>query len=364
MSQHTDVRFTLGAVLAGAFFSTALSGSVCLQTFLYVRHYPKDPKQLKALVAAVWQVKESSHRIYQLTPPSSLIGVWTLRKQFASQRSVTTRFYPSELFFQLMSPLGTQHCGALTALLTVTVNGSALLAARVYVDLMHSLSFFCHRVHRLSQGNWWITVPTIICLVTRLGLAIATGVEMSILQSFTLYGNRFRGLLTAALGLSAATDVIITAGLCYYLRHLNRGLYRTRKMLSTIVSFADNNGALTCIVALASLICWVVMPNNLVYLGFHFTIGKFYSNSFLATLNMRDYIKRSAGAAVDVVNVMNPVPGQTAYPMASRGPARWPGVGGGSATSTPFYEEEQSKLGNADGAGPLEIKVDTTVHYD
>jgi hypothetical protein len=45
--------------------------------------------------------------------------------------------------------------------------------------------------------------------------------------------------------LSALTDMIITGGLCYYLRALNPDLYRTRKMLSTIVSFADNNGALT-----------------------------------------------------------------------------------------------------------------------
>ena len=45
--------------------------------------------------------------------------------------------------------------------------------------------------------------------------------------------------------MSALTDLIITGGLCYYLRALNPDLYRTRKMLSTIVSFADNNGALT-----------------------------------------------------------------------------------------------------------------------
>lgn len=73
--------------------------------------------------------------------------------------------------------------------------------------------------------------------------------------------------------MSALTDVIITGGLCYYLRALNPDLYRTRKMLSTIVSFADNNGVLTLfvdklssyetqtdvdfdsVVALSSLIC-------------------------------------------------------------------------------------------------------------
>ncbi len=45
--------------------------------------------------------------------------------------------------------------------------------------------------------------------------------------------------------MSALTDLIITGGLCYYLRALNPDLYRTRRMLSTIVSFADNNGVLT-----------------------------------------------------------------------------------------------------------------------
>ncbi|KAH8987369.1 hypothetical protein EDB86DRAFT_2950962 [Lactarius hatsudake] len=72
-------------------------------------------------------------------------------------------------------------------------------------------------------------------------------------------------------------------------------------MLSTVVSFADNNGVLTwfldislprrslltrivnSLVALATLICWIVMPSNLIYLGLHFTIGKCYSNSLLAT---------------------------------------------------------------------------------
>jgi hypothetical protein len=52
-------------------------------------------------------------------------------------------------------------------------------------------------------------------------------------------------LLTTGLALSAFTDIVITAGICHYLRTLNRGLEQTKKMLSTIVSFAENNGALT-----------------------------------------------------------------------------------------------------------------------
>ncbi|KAI9511893.1 hypothetical protein F5148DRAFT_1167212 [Russula earlei] len=50
----TDIRFTLGAVLGGALASTALSGALCLQTFLYFNKYTNDPKHLKALVSLVW----------------------------------------------------------------------------------------------------------------------------------------------------------------------------------------------------------------------------------------------------------------------------------------------------------------------
>ena len=148
--------------------------------------------------------------------------------------------------------------------------------------------------------------------------------------------NPEQPLLTTGLALSAFTDIVITAGLCYYLRTLNRGPPQSKKMMSIIVSFAENNGVLTwslglflhkeslltriviSIVAIASLVCvrmsfvslhhfcssvrrqWLVMPANLVYLGLHFLIGKCecrvprvgialsrtligYSNSLLAT---------------------------------------------------------------------------------
>jgi len=177
---------------------------------------------------------------------------------------------------------------------------------------------------------------------------------MSILKSFSLYGRSFAPLLTTALGLSALTDMIITGGLCYYLRTLNPELYRSKKMLSTIVSFADNNGALTCIVALSTLTCWVIMPRNLVYLGIHFMIGKCYSNSLLGTLNMRNYIKRNATSAGDTINIMNPGPLRS---TSGRIPGPWRG-------GVDFSDEEQPTDGSVEGVMPLEIKIDRIVQFD
>jgi len=191
-----------------------------LQAFLYVKQYPKDPAHLKALAFLVWSMDT-----VQLCCIVSLSFQYTILHP-------TNPDIVDHVFITVVVAV------LLTALLTFTVNG-----------------FFAYKVHKLSKGNMWLTVPTAICMVLRLGLALITVVKLAELKSFRLYGLSYSPLLTASLSLSALTDLIITGGLCYYLRALNPDLYRTRKMLSTIVSFADNNGALTCVVALSSLIC-------------------------------------------------------------------------------------------------------------
>jgi len=320
-----DVRFTLGAVLGGSLLSTALFGSTCLQVVLYVKQYPNDPTHLKALVFLVWAMDTIQ------TGCIVLLSYQYLIFNFA-RPEIHDHIFPSVMGSLL-----------LTALLTLIVNG-----------------FFAKKIHKLSKGNWWLTGPTLLCMFSRLGLAFVTVSEMSVLKSYALYGKSFSPILTTALALSALTDLIITGGLCYYLRTLNPEMYRTKKMLTTIVNFADNNGALTCIVALSTLVCWLVMPTNLIYLGIHFSIGKCYSNALLASLNMRNYVKRTATTAADTINIMNPMPlrKRSSSTMAGREPAHWPRVD--------LYDEEQPKLddGSVEMVVPVEIKVDRIVHYE
>ncbi|KAH9170525.1 hypothetical protein EDB89DRAFT_1907641 [Lactarius sanguifluus] len=166
------------------------------------------------------------------------------------------------------------------------------------------------------------------------------------LRSFSLYREQLGSLLTTGLALSAFTDLIITAGLCHYLRALNQGLNQTKKMLSTVVSFADNNGALTwfldfflprsslltrivnSLVALVTL--WVVMPTNLIYLGLHFTIGKYLTDNLGDSLNMRDYVKRTVVTTPEIVNIICPSGptswrSSTSFPVVDRSQAQWSG---------------------------------------
>ncbi|KAH9010904.1 hypothetical protein EDB84DRAFT_1070370 [Lactarius hengduanensis] len=321
MSINPDVRFTFGAVLGGGFLSAALSGALCIQTVLYLRYYPNDPMNLKALVALVWAIDTAQTCCIVVLSYQYMVFNFS-RPEIANH-----------IFWTVVAAI------LFTAVSTFTVNG-----------------YSAHRVHKLSQGNWWLTALIALCLTTRLAFAITTGFEMLRLRSFSLYREQLGPLLTMGLALSAFTDLIITAGLCHYLRTLNQGLNRTKKMLSAVVSFADNNGVLTCLVALATLICWITMPTNLIYLGLHFTIGKCYSNSLLATLNMRDYVKRTVVTTPEVVNIICP-----------SGPSSWR-----SSTSFPVIDRSRAQWSDLEtrdevrsvATGQLEIKIDRTVHYD
>jgi len=58
-------------------------------------------------------------------------------------------------------------------------------------------------------------------------------------------------------------------------------------ILDKLMLYAFENGSLTCAATVVSLVCWLTMHTNLIFMGIHFVISKLYANSFLATLNAR-----------------------------------------------------------------------------
>ncbi|KAH9485951.1 hypothetical protein JR316_0000012 [Psilocybe cubensis] len=63
-------------------------------------------------------------------------------------------------------------------------------------------------------------------------------------------------------------------------------------VIDSLIKYSFETGLLTCAGTVISMICWLTMPTNLIFMGLHFVIGKFYANSLLVTLNMRETIRR------------------------------------------------------------------------
>ncbi|KAF4576770.1 hypothetical protein EYR36_000633 [Pleurotus pulmonarius] len=140
--------------------------------------------------------------------------------------------------------------------LAMTIAFTAILTFLVHC-------FFVHRIFKLSVGKWFIAVP---------------------LWSFTL-----------GLALSSTLDILITGSLCYYLSNSRNPSSSLNLVIDVLILYAFENGALTTAATIVSMICWLIMPHNLIFMGLHFIISKFYANSLLATLNTRKRLRGTTG---------------------------------------------------------------------
>ncbi|KAH7874383.1 uncharacterized protein C8R40DRAFT_1171493 [Lentinula edodes] len=161
----------------------------------------------------------------------------------------------------------------------------------------------------VSKHNWWLTGPIAFLSVARVGLAFTTTAEMMITKTFPEFATKFRILFTSGLFVSAVTDVVVSVARYYYLRNLKQGYLPTQEVVDAVVVFTINDGFLTCAVVIASIACecriisftWAyilpylsVSPFNALQFGHWTNVGPMfavYSNSVLATLNLRNWYR-------------------------------------------------------------------------
>jgi len=118
------------------------------------------------------------------------------------------------------------------------------------------------------------------------------------LRSFDAFVNGYAWVFTLGLSCAASLDVLITVSLCWYLSQSRTGVSSMDEVIDSIMLYTINNGTLTCLCTVISLICWIVMSHNLIFLGIHFALSKLYANSFLATINTRETLReRSQGSS-------------------------------------------------------------------
>ncbi|KAF5332726.1 hypothetical protein D9611_005468 [Ephemerocybe angulata] len=69
---------------------------------------------------------------------------------------------------------------------------------------------------------------------------------------------------------------------------------RMNAVLDALVLYTFETGMVTGVATAVCLITWLTMKHNLIFLGLHFVISKFYANSLLITLNTRLNLKPSS----------------------------------------------------------------------
>jgi len=284
-----------------------------LQTFLYIKLFPRDSTWVKAIVGAVW-ILDTTHSLLVYT------SVWIeIITNYGDEATIDTIPIP----------------------LALTVITTAILTFIVHC-------FFSHRIHKLNRASrqqWRFTALILVLAFFRLCCASVTTAEMINMKTFTAFKAKFRWVFTLGLAMSCLVDILITGFLTYSLHTLQsdkRAFRSLDRAISAVVLYTFETNLLTSVATIVSMICWLAMPNNLVFMGLHFIICKLYANSLLATLNSRKQLEhqRQRSAPADL-----PV-----------GPPRFPSIP--RRTAGGF-----SSHNNLPTATKLEIAVEQTVEF-
>ncbi|OBZ79056.1 hypothetical protein A0H81_00119 [Grifola frondosa] len=242
--------------------SSVLYGFTSFQTYLYFIRFGKNDTQfLKSTVTFIW-ILETAHEF--------LIGhylYWNL---------ITNYGNPSAL-------LATTHVDdvttGITALITLVVQ-----------------CFYARRIWIMSNRNWYLSFITFALAIAHFGFEIAV---MGLTFKMPDYAefHKIAPYFTTGLALAAAVDITIASSMCYFLLAITRTPDSTNTIMNKIIMYTISSGLLTSITDIVILICFLTMPNNLVYLFFYGFVNNFYANSLLAMLNSRESLRAIATSA-------------------------------------------------------------------
>ncbi|KAG0706632.1 hypothetical protein DFH29DRAFT_1020941 [Suillus ampliporus] len=250
------VATVYGAILLGTCIGCGLTGVLFVQSVLYFKFYPSDIVYNKCLVLAVWAL-DMMHTILIIT------SVW---------ECVIVNFDKPELMDLIPRALGLSV--AVTAAVTFLVH-----------------CFFANRVRKLTK-RWYYAAPLVVLAFMRLFAACVSTTEIIRLRHYSLFIKPFPSwIFTVGVTLSASVEFIITVVMVIFLGRSRTGFATMNHIINSLILYTLETGSFTCAVTIASLICWMVMRHNLIFLGMHFAIAKLYANSLLATLNTRKRLR-------------------------------------------------------------------------
>ncbi|RDB15309.1 hypothetical protein Hypma_004730 [Hypsizygus marmoreus] len=266
-----------GPVKIGYSLATFLFGLVTAQTYVYYQDFTDDPLPLKLLVAVVW----ATHLTHQIS--MSHCEHWYLVKFFG---------FPTSLVRKAPSTTA------------IVVESSALISFLVP-------AFFTYRLWMSSKRPIQTTLLAFF-LTARLITMTVLGVFTAHASSFVASFSNSRALIVFCWICGAAVDVSLTIALCYDLHIRQRStMYRTARIIDRLKTWCIATGMATSTAATVMAICFCVLDNNL-WVGILFILPGLFSNSLLASLNLRrslrhmDQVRTSNLAQVPIPTIHSP----------------------------------------------------------
>ncbi|PCH40272.1 hypothetical protein WOLCODRAFT_143002 [Wolfiporia cocos MD-104 SS10] len=265
----SELNATFGVLLIGFIFAVTLYGLTFFQTYIYYSRFPSDAALSKYTIGVIWAVD---------TATTTLL-------------SHTLYYY---LITSFMAPFDELD-------ITKTfIAENALAAFGIFLVQV----FYAYRIYTVNGKNPLTPAVISFLALVNLVLGIAAAAKISTRPLFYNFVDHIIEVLTGIqYGLSTLCDIIIVLSLFAY---LNQSRYPSMKTIEGwyeyLAVYFINRGTCFTILQLASLIVFVAIPKQQVWILFHFVTSKTYINSLLLMLNFRNVYK---GRGVDEEESLN-----------------------------------------------------------
>jgi len=277
-------------IFIGFVIATALYGVTLLQGLFYFRTYTKDPWALKLLTASLL--------IFD---------------------SMTTILPAHALYYYLIENFGNPGAG-ISEPLTYRIENLMLTFITVLVQ-----SFYTHQIWYLSK-NKPLTILLAALVIITFGLGLEVTVD--ILQNGSAIHLASRKILIVGglvQGFAALCDIIITSSLCWLLHSRRTGIKRTERLVDRLIILSVNRGLVTTVTQICFLVLNVSIPGKIYWFPFHQAVGKLYTNSYLAMLNIRvgsaQAVKAATTSDTQVTSLRFETRRQVASNLSNGGPS-------------------------------------------
>ncbi|KAL4068621.1 hypothetical protein V8B97DRAFT_1918706 [Scleroderma yunnanense] len=245
-----------------------LYGLTTLQTYLYFMNYPDDGAAVKIFVMIICNELALANGVWYVEAPSLSEHYCFLSR--AEKLEVLTQllsvgFNGSEYVYCMFGS-GILHSQDILSL----SSPSEMAGDRAYHDSNTSSSWFWHRFTETSSSL------------------------SQFMPSAAILG-----------ALVVISDVLITIALCVLLRNYSSHIIssRMKRLIHTLITYAIERCLLTSLVVIVGVIVGLIDINSWWYLAIDFTTRRLYTNSLLASLNTRNYLRNHESGEVAELNV-------------------------------------------------------------
>ncbi|KAF8590026.1 hypothetical protein K439DRAFT_1657594 [Ramaria rubella] len=269
---------TLGALFIGFNLTTALYGVTCVQMFIYVtsERGTKDRRSFRLFVYTLFA---------QLS--NSLLDT--------GQQIMTSMGMYRYLITNYLNITSLVEQGPGSPRWILNEEGIFGLIIVVLVQLYFAWRVWAFFNSSRSPWKWMFTVLTGALALFSFGSSLTViilGFTQSVVSAVPGQNSTSSWILSWKLSMSStiACDSIITGAMVASLYKSRTGLPETNNTVNILILFNVNTLVITTLFSIATLVTFLVLPNDLVYVALQFVGPKSYINSALATINSRDYI--------------------------------------------------------------------------